>query len=440
MHIQDQLKANEAFVNGKLKFSESLVIENKIAKVNKDQIINSFKEADGTTKVMLKPRIEAIHAGRTKNNTIYLKEKLQGDREKHSGVHSWTYPYPKPMIINHDTRNEPLGRITSAQYIEDSVTGKPCIVISPEITDKEAIEKLMDGRYLTVSVGCFVDSATCNICGSNVMEDWCEHYRGEEYDGVICGWVLGDLDFYECSFVNVPADQHAGVVGFDEGFQLEAYTLENNKLYQYNENGKNLVGQQFAEQLGLTPGVQNPGEGGPTMTLTPEMQKAIEDFIAAKTPDPVVPNVAIEELEATIVTLNASIATHEADIATKDAEIATKDADIAAKDAEIATKEESITSLTTEKESLIEAATEQSKECSEFLISVLSGISTEDFTDKSYDELKTILTAKITDLNSTSNQFKIDNPSIGNTEAEKESKKIAPEDALFALLTHNKNK
>lgn len=167
----------------------------------------------GAAKKALKVRIKAIHAGRTGNHHIFKADKLRGSEESHTGVHSFTYPYNKPMLTHHNTEGEPVGRIVFAEYSEEE---SGVCIIEVIVTDPDAMEKVRDGRYNTVSIGCRTNSAKCNICGVDRMEEWCAHRRGIEYEGVVCGWELGDLYFYECSFVNVPADTRAHTLSWEE--------------------------------------------------------------------------------------------------------------------------------------------------------------------------------------------------------------------------------
>lgn len=252
-----QLQENENIVDGKLKIVESFQVKPKIK--HKDIyeqkfIVSESEKKDKKKKLVLKPRIEAIHAGRTRNDNIYPAEKLKGDYKLKSGVYSFLQPYPKPVIKNHDTDSEPLGRVTNAQFITDSATGKEAVVIIPEITDPETIEKILDGRYLTVSIGATTDSAICNICGKDIIkEGWCGHVRGEEYDGVVCGWIVGNLWFDEVSFVNVPADSDAKVIDKGELTTMEAYIQVGEEYYNISsETDETKLTEAQAKLLGLT--------------------------------------------------------------------------------------------------------------------------------------------------------------------------------------------
>ncbi|BCT30285.1 hypothetical protein [Bacillus velezensis] len=189
-----------------MKISESVTTKPVISQV--DTAFNESSNESGVT--VLYPRIEAIHEGRTRNFNRYLAEKLKGDPDLRSGVYSWTAPYPKPVIHNHDTTTEATGRVYSASFSEYTTAGRAGIIVTPKITQEKAIKDILEGRLLTVSIGASTNAAICSVCGTDIInEGWCGHMRGEEYDGQSCEWVAGDLFFDELSWVNVPADSDA---------------------------------------------------------------------------------------------------------------------------------------------------------------------------------------------------------------------------------------
>ncbi|MES9681834.1 hypothetical protein ABWK22_02715 [Gottfriedia acidiceleris] len=186
--------------------SESVTTKAKISQV--DTAFNESTNESGIT--VLYPKIEAIHAGRTRNFNVYTAEKLKGSHELKSGVYSWTQPYPKPVIHNHDVNTEATGRVYSASYSDITSAGRPGLIVTPKITQEKAIKDILEGRLLTVSIGATTNAAVCSVCGTDIInEGWCGHMRGEEYDGQMCEWVAGDLFFDELSWVNVPADSDA---------------------------------------------------------------------------------------------------------------------------------------------------------------------------------------------------------------------------------------
>ena len=186
--------------------SETMTIEAKRPSI---QRLSESTELDS----YLLPRIEAIHAGTTRNYNHYPADKLKGDPIQKTGVYSWTQPYAKPVIYNHDTDTEVTGRIMRAAYAEYTQAGRPGIILIPKITEPKAVEALKAGRLLTVSIGATTDAAICSICGTDIInEGYCGHMKGEEYEGRTAEWISGNLWFDELSWVNVPADENAMVV------------------------------------------------------------------------------------------------------------------------------------------------------------------------------------------------------------------------------------
>jgi uncharacterized coiled-coil DUF342 family protein len=245
---------------------------------NKKGIFDSEQEAKG-----LKIRIAATHAGIvTRNNMFYLPDKVK------KGVATFTKDYNKPILLHHDEEKDAIGRIVDAFYVDtsrfikdnysnisikdsggnslsitDEVIQKFCdgsmplgmqvevvrnlfarklqdghvlvenksyeglghIQIIADITDPDAIQKFLDGRHLTGSIGATTDQAICSICKHDWMEDGspCEHDPGAIYDDVKMVLIAGNFEYGEYSVANMPADRHSKV--------LELY---------YNGNVKNI--------------------------------------------------------------------------------------------------------------------------------------------------------------------------------------------------------
>ena len=222
----------------------------------------SGNHASGATSLTVS--VAATHSGRmTRNKALYLPDRMRGS------THTWTAQYPKPILVHHDDINDPIGRAVNADYIDTStilrdaltnrdpklikdsvydisifdkfVQGKlphaqvidyvnhllsdsilsdrnneglGYINLTMQITDPAAIEKILDGRYLTGSVNATTDSAVCSVC----KQDWagsdgmCEHTPGKEYDDKVCVLIAGDFIYDEYSFVNKPADELSRVI------------------------------------------------------------------------------------------------------------------------------------------------------------------------------------------------------------------------------------
>ncbi|MCX7610406.1 MAG: hypothetical protein N2043_02310 [Ignavibacterium sp.] len=193
------------------KFTENAFIH--IPESRKLQIQESAKSSKVEPIII---EIEAIHSGLTLNNVLYSSEELN----KEETLRSWTEPYPKPVIKNHDLRNDPLGRVISSTYGQSRRSiGKEGIILKALISDKDAIEKVLDRRYETVSVGGTAKHAFCSVCGKDVVkEGFCGHRPGNVYktkDGIETKayYSLKEITFDEISFVNAPADVNAGIIG-----------------------------------------------------------------------------------------------------------------------------------------------------------------------------------------------------------------------------------
>jgi hypothetical protein len=179
------------------------------------------------------------------NNRLYS---IKGQMD---GASSWTHPYPKPILKNHDQQSEPIGRIVSVEWVsndaeiagffssqEDLIAFKKILdtddpkkivremsrrglldndrwpglgrlVAKARISDQDAIEKFIDNRYLTFSAGSDTDKYRCGVCG----KDWaanqsCHHWPGEvdEDEGVPAVFLTGSFLGREASVVSTPAN------------------------------------------------------------------------------------------------------------------------------------------------------------------------------------------------------------------------------------------
>lgn len=167
----------------------------------------SLTESEGTDRKKLIVTVEGIHTGMTKNKTFYPGNTLE------ASVPTWTTPHFKPVLKNHNEYTEPLGRIIQAEYLESTLTDKFTVRLKLEITDEDAITKVLDGRYLTLSVGGSADKVTCSVCSKDlVTEGYCGHRRGQAYEGKEAYWMIANYTGDEISFVNMPADVHAQVI------------------------------------------------------------------------------------------------------------------------------------------------------------------------------------------------------------------------------------
>jgi len=173
--------------------------------------LSSFSESEFNQDHGLVVEIAAIHEGVTQNFSEYTSSELA------NGLGSWYTPYQKPVIMNHDKSADPVGRIIGAKMDQEG-DGTSFVRLQAAITDPAAVQKILDRRYITGSIGGKTDEALCSICDV----DWanpkegirggpCSHRRGKVYKGKLATLRMKRLTFIEYSFVNVPADKLSGV-------------------------------------------------------------------------------------------------------------------------------------------------------------------------------------------------------------------------------------
>lgn len=132
-------------------------------------------------------------------------------------MQSWVEPYPKPIILNHDLNSEPMGRVMAAR-MDKEADGSSFVRLQIAITDPLAIQKVLDKRYLTGSVGGRAGKAVCSISGDDLAKETesgrpavSKYKRGQVYKGKLAYTDMQDISFKEYSFVNQPADQKSSI-------------------------------------------------------------------------------------------------------------------------------------------------------------------------------------------------------------------------------------
>jgi len=145
------------------------------------------------------------------------------DKAVKKGTPSWLTPYNKPQLVMHNKTSDPIGRIIDYKIIKlkDTSSEEPpnYIQLTARITDKDAISKVLDGRYNTVSVGSRTSRVLCSECNQVITEDGlCDHKKGSYNEkGDIIHWIIDQLDYTECSFVNEPADDYTKIEEINYG-------------------------------------------------------------------------------------------------------------------------------------------------------------------------------------------------------------------------------
>lgn len=226
---------------------QKLVGLDKAAKLQlMDQVLNNPNEA----KRGLLVDFYLSHSGRRINNRIYSK---WGQR---AGIDTLTAPFAKPIYLDHTaSAKNVIGRFVGGTYEDLSLeaakkfsrvndfmllqeglesrdweklaTGfdRTNLLLDPKweglgrmrttarIVDEDAVERFLDGRYLTFSGGFDTDAMVCNHCFSNWRAgEFCDHEPGTMVDGKPVVLLCGSYIVKEGSVVAEPANHYSVVV------------------------------------------------------------------------------------------------------------------------------------------------------------------------------------------------------------------------------------
>lgn len=301
-------------------------------------VTDSAKRDGNTLPSKIRVVLEATHTGVNRNKVEYTSFGLE------NSVDSWTSDYQKPVLLNHSTYSDPLGRVVNAEYKQSVIdASKYCIQLTLEITNSAAIERFLDGRYKTFSIGGYTDSAKCSICGKDQMKDgWCGHSRGRKYDNKECYWTLGQMDYDEISVVNCPADPKAqtlsiDIVNTDDGKEKDGVEGGEPPI----TDGATGVEPHVADGLGLSQldgilGIDGNGEGE-----EPGVTDGVEPPVEPVTEPPVTDNTDLADAQK----LQDEVDRLTADLLLKDEALLNKDSEIATLKETVTSKETECTSL-----------------------------------------------------------------------------------------------
>lgn len=278
------------------------------------------------SKKVLRATFDATHAGiLTGNNAFYLPDKMRGS------AGTWLADYGKPVLKHHAGGSifggggdqDPIGRIVRADYVDtsggltpkfklpkymkDFIQGGPYLQVvdwvtdfvkqdvfkdpaykglgytrlTADIMDKDAAQKFIDGRYLTVSVSFTSDAAICSKCKQNlVTEGKCEHEFGKEYDGEKAFIIPNKFFYDELSVVNRPADKHAKMIGYEihsPGISDEKVECEGFNCPYEIQACFSIRDSVESEQMGNIPNKNKDDEEADRMPL-PEVTALVEKF------------------------------------------------------------------------------------------------------------------------------------------------------------------
>lgn len=226
--------------------------------------ITDAKITRGDGKRSLLVDLEVSSSGKVTNGRIYPPK---GHR---INLDTWTKPYAKPVLIYHDDHKDPIGRFVSIQWIDTEKEalaflggdisaladvkraydnpnpqetykvlkkngaldkkwpGLGKLIGKVRITDQDAIDKLLDGRYQTWSAGQGTDAFVCMNCGSEWHKgDMCDHrLGGVDEDGNPVVFMCGNMSGQEVSVVNNPANDSSITLKMEfEDSSKEAMTV-----------------------------------------------------------------------------------------------------------------------------------------------------------------------------------------------------------------------
>lgn len=245
-------------------------------------------------------KMEATHSGRPNGNSWIYTPRGMAD-----GHGSFVSPVFKPVTEEHRPDSRTLGRVISSKYVkygdfsdsfnnlspveylskakelgldkkyrERGYKGLGHIELVAKITDKEAIDKILDGEFGFVSVDGRVQDAYCSICSAKVNSpNRCEHRRGVKYGNEKCYYVGGKMHFDHISYVATPADSNAVATLIRDSknsqshLQILDFEIEKGKqmtveIQDINKSSESLV--EYAKTLGIKD-YQLPSEEGLTV-------------------------------------------------------------------------------------------------------------------------------------------------------------------------------
>lgn len=220
----------------------------------------------------LKITFVASHAGMKNGNSVMYSPSGMRDSS-----HTWVWPQRQPIQIHHDSSADPIGRVIGARYAPYSASdvskgqsdslnvfdtlskgkitdgaraleaakvlndkdwrGVGELILDGVVTDSDAIEKILDGRYQGVSITQRPEQAFCNLCDHDWVKDGpCDHERGstDEESGRDMYLVVGDTNYVEISYVNRPADPHAMGASIQSIEMSESLITQQDNLFDMN--------------------------------------------------------------------------------------------------------------------------------------------------------------------------------------------------------------
>ena len=222
-----------------VRVTESIALPKlKVARINAERLTEALCKEDIP---MIFPNIHALHADTiTRNKTCYPEATLKGSSRSNTGIYSALRPYPIPLIKDHNSAppffggeaSDVYGRAIKSKMTEDAGTGTKAATMVMGVGHPHAVNQILAGNWLTVSMGSRAEEAFCGICGADLLgKEGCEHDESSR------GWHVKigakNFQFHEMSVVNVPSDQYARITDSNTDPDTTAYGARS-KEHIYN--------------------------------------------------------------------------------------------------------------------------------------------------------------------------------------------------------------
>lgn len=238
-------------------------------------------------------QLVATHSGYLINNRVYPGVRVKDSYKTFfSAKNGGSSEYDKPVLLHHKSgagwsdAEDPIGRVVGGEFVQikkdesfekdylkpdtGNKKGSGYVVLDVKISDSDAIKKILDGRYSTVSIGAIPDAYYCSVCGKEFNE--CDHFPGEVYEiesdkkktkKVTCYGITGDLNYVEVSFVNVPADPRAKVIKTAKDSVVTSLVLKDaegsRELLSDTKETTNIENRKYkSAEVGVGPSFEDP--------------------------------------------------------------------------------------------------------------------------------------------------------------------------------------
>lgn len=224
-------------MNKRIFFSDLYVIDSLVKEdqIKSDALSMLRSMAD---KPRLEVSIDATHSGVLTNLRVYPGIKVEeGYKTFFAKKNGGLAEVGAPILRHHNSHSDSIGRVVSASFTKlkegdafykdymnpEMRGGKGSGVVNVKglISDGEAIEKIIDERYLSVSAGHATNKMYCSICAEDLFGDSCMHYPGRMYNDemepdeeglYLCYGITDKMTYHEVSMVNIPAQPPAKIV------------------------------------------------------------------------------------------------------------------------------------------------------------------------------------------------------------------------------------